>query len=382
MADTKHVMLVIETSKVYGRALLQGIGRYALAHGAWSLYVEERGLLERHPTWLAKWRGDGIIFRSTTREQVAAIQQTGLPAVDTNSDVTDHGLPLVYADEAGVAEAAAQHFLERSFQHFAFCAHETRNWVEWRRQAYVDYLAIRRVAVNCLALERRLTWDQQRKRLASWVQSLPKPVAVLAANDVCGMRLIDACLSVGIRVPEEVAVLGVDNDDVICNLTSPPLSSVDPNAERVGYEAAALLDRLIGGGRKPPGPVWVRPAGVVTRQSTDIIALDDPEMVQAISFIRHSACLGIKVDDVVDHVAISRATLERRFASLLGRSPKEEILRIRLDRVKRLLSDTDYTLPRIAELTGFKTHAHMSVAFKHAVGQTVGQYRLARRTEH
>jgi LacI family transcriptional regulator len=382
MADAKHVMLVIETSKVYGRALLEGIGRYARAHGGWSLFVEERGLSERHPTWLAKWRGDGIIFRSTTREQVAAIQATGLPAVDTNSDVVDHGLPLVYADEAGIAEAAAQHFLERSFQHFAFCAHETRNWVDWRRQAYLDYLALRGITVECLALENRLTWDQQRKRLADWVRGLPKPAAILAGNDVCGMRLIDACRSAGLRVPEEVAVLGVDNDEVICNLTSPPLSSVDPNAERIGYEAAALLDRLIAGGRKPSRPVWVRPAGVITRQSTDIIALDDPEMVQAISYIRANACQGINVEDVVDHVAISRATLERRFASLLDRSPKEEILRIRIDRVKRLLADTDYPLLRVAELTGFKTHAHLSVAFKRAVGQTVGQYRLAHRPKH
>jgi LacI family transcriptional regulator len=381
MSDVKHVMLIIETSKAHGRAMLKGIGRYALMHGRWSVYIEDRGLLERPHNWLSKWRGDGIIFRSTFPHRVEAILKTGVPAVDTNSRVLGHGLPLVYPDEKKIAEVSARHFLERGFQNFAFCAHETQNWVQWRRTAYLDYLKPHCPDVLCLVLKEQYSWDEQQQRLARWVASLPKPAAVLAANDVCGMRLLDACRSADIRVPEEIAVLGVGNDEIFCNLTLPALSSVNTNSEQTGYEAAGLLDKLMAGDPPPPNPLWVKPSGVVTRQSTDIIAIDDPELVQAISFIRKNACIGINVADVLNHVAVSRATLERRFASTLNCSPKEEILRIRLERVKCLLAETDLTLPRIAELSGFKTHSHMSVAFKRANRQTVGQYRLSLRPE-
>jgi LacI family transcriptional regulator len=381
MSDVKHIMLIIETSKAHGRALLKGIGRYALTHGRWSVYIEDRGLLERPHRWLSKWRGDGIIFRSTFPSQVDAILKTRVPAVDTNSRVLGHGLPLVYPDENKIAEVSAGHFLERGFKNFAFCAHETQNWVKWRRAAYLDYLAPHCGEVHCLNLKEQYSWDEQQRRLARWVASLPKPVAVLTVNDVCGMRLLDACRSAAVRVPEEVAVLGVGNDEIFCNLTLPALSSVNNNAEQIGYEAASLLDKMMAGARPPTDPLWIPPTGVVTRQSTDIIAIDDPELVQAISFIRKKACYGINVADVLHHVAVSRATLERRFASVLNCSPKEEILRIRLDRVKCLLAETNLTLPRIAELAGFKTHSHMSVAFKRANGQTVGQYRFAIRPE-
>ena len=379
MPVTKHVMLIIETSKVYGRSLLKGIGQHAMLHGAWSLFVEERGLMDSPPKWLARWRGDGIIFRSTTQSQVDAVLATGLPAVDTNSRVTGHGLPLVYVDEVGVAQAAVTHFQERNFQNFAFCALEELNWVRWRRQACLECLTSRGFSAQDFSLPERLSWDRQREQLLRWVVSLPKPVAVLAANDVCGMRLIDACRSAEIQVPEDVAVLGVDNDEVMCLLTSPPLASIDLNVQRIGREAALVLDRLMSGEPQSADPVWIKPLGVVPRQSTDVVALDDPDMVKAISFIRKNACREINVENVLAEVAISRATLERKFARLIGRLPKEEILRIRLDRVKRLLAQTDLTLPHIAKQTGFKTHSHMSVAFKRETGQTVGEYRQSHR---
>ena len=375
----KDVLLLIETSDNYGRGLLQGIGSYALANGRWALYFEQRGMEERQPSWLRSWRGDGIIFRGNDRAVVRAIQKAGVPAIDTHCEITDHGFPLVYVDEAAVAQLAVEHFVERQFQHFAFCTVLERTWVQWRREAFRQALADRGLVVHEFSTgKRELQWDEQCRALAQWAQGLPKPIAVLTAEDVCGLRLINACRTVGIRIPEEVAVLGVDNDELTCGVTWLPLSSIDLNTRGIGQAAAALLDRTMRGLRPAAGPVWVPPSGVVTRQSTDILALDDADMVQALSFIRQHACNGLSVGDVVAHLAISRATLERKFARFLGRGPKEEILRIRLEQVKRLLRETDRTIAEICTLTGFTNDTHLSTAFKRQFGQTCGQYRLGR----
>jgi LacI family transcriptional regulator len=383
MLPLRRVLLIVETSKVYGRGLLDGIGRYAMRHGQWSLYVEERGLTDEHPNWLRSWRGDGIIFRSATRRMVEAIRRTGVPAVDTHTNIVDHGFPLVYVDDDRVAELAVSHFLERKFRHFGFCAIEEPRWVEWRRAAYLRHLARLGLTAHTISAPepgRGVNWDRQRRRLAEWVAALPKPIAVLAANDVCGTRLIDACRTAQIRIPEQVAVLGVDNDEVLCRLTSPPLSSIDLDSSTIGYQAAQLLDDLMNGRPRPAATQWMLPRAVVGRQSTDAMAIEDEDLALALSFIRQYACQGIGVDDVLEHVTISRATLERKFAAGLGRTPGREILRVRLERIRHLLDETTYPLERIAALTGFKNPAHLSVVFKRETGQTPSEFRAQTRS--
>jgi LacI family transcriptional regulator len=377
MSSLRHVMLIVETSKVYGRGLLDGIGRYAMAHGQWSLYVEERGLDEEPSRLLRSWKGEGIIFRSTSRAMVRAIRRKGVPAVDTNSAVIDHGFPLVYADENHIAQLAVTHFLERRFEHFAFCSVEDPRWVQWRREAYLRELARLGLKAHVTPVEKtgELSWDQQHRRLAAWAAELPKPIGVLAANDVCGMRLIAACRSAGIRIPEQVAVLGVDNDEVLCRLTSPPLSSIDPDSPTIGHHAASLLDALMRGNAPPTEPIWIPARGVVTRQSTDTLAIQDEDLVQAVAFIRERACQGIDVEDVVRAVGVSRATLERKFAACLQTTPRHAILRVQMDRVKWLLAESDCSLDQIAQRTGYKTQSHLSVAFKRETGVTPGEYR-------
>jgi LacI family transcriptional regulator len=226
---------------------------------------------------------------------------------------------------------------------------------------------------------RGVNWDRQRRQLAAWVAALPKPIAVLAANDVCGTRLIDACRSANIRIPEQVAVLGVDNDEVLCRLTSPPLSSIDLDTSTIGYQAAQLLDDLMNGRPSPADSQWMLPRAVVGRQSTDAMAIEDEDLAEALSFIREYACQGIGVDDVLQRVTISRATLERKFAAGLGRTPGSEILRVRLERIRHLLHETTYPLDRIAALTGFKNPAHLSVVFKRETGHSPREYRAQTR---
>ena len=209
--------------------------------------------------------------------------------------------------------------------------------------------------------------------------SLPKPIGILACTDQLAFWLLDACRRAGVAVPEEVAVVGVENDETLCTMSRPQLSSVAYDGERVGYEAAALLDRLMRGEQPPPEPVLLPPKGLVVRQSSDIMAIEEPEIVAAVCYIREHACHGINVADVVEHVGLSRTLLERRMRKAIGRTPGEEIVRLRFSRVQQLLADTGLSLAAIADRCGFEHSQYMAEAFKKHFGLTPGAYRTSRR---
>jgi LacI family transcriptional regulator len=272
----------------------------------------------------------------------------------------------------------AEHLLERGFPHLAFCGYDAA-WSEVRRQGFSG--AAQRAHVSCSVYQspwrgRHLPeWDDDQDRIAKWIQSLPKPCGVMACNDPRGQQVLDACQRVDAAVPETVAVVGVDNDQVICELCDPPLSSVIPNPQRVGYEAAALLDHLMAGERPAVEDRTVEPIGVCTRQSTDVLAVDDPYVAAAMTYVRDHATEGCTVDDVLQHVPLGRSSLERRFRKCLGRSPQAEINRVRIKRIYQLLAETDLPLSRIAELVGYEHPEYLSVVFKRETGQTPGQYR-------
>jgi len=219
------------------------------------------------------------------------------------------------------------------------------------------------------------SWEGGQQDLAEWLLSLPKPLGVFAAHDLRALCVLDACRRAGILVPEQVAVIGVDNDETLCNLADPPLTSVKINLELIGYEAAALLDRLMRKKKAPKQPQTVSPLCVVTRRSTDIVAIDDPLTAQAVRFIRQHACDGISVAEVSKHCAVSRRVVERNFSQFLGSSPHEQIIRVKLARVKQLLAETDYSLDTIAAKSGLSHAAYLSVLFKKEIGTTPGEYR-------
>ncbi len=385
MANRRKIALLIEWSRVFGRGVLRGIAGYVKAHGTWRIYQTERRLCDAAPGWLKDWSGDGIIARIENDELSRQIRRMGLPVVDLFEHSRSEGFPGVLTNNRAVARLAAEHLIERGLDYFAYCglpgvfSSETRSasFVEYVNQAGFEvqvYESPRQADTTFISTseDHELRYEEA---VAAWVASLPKPVGLMACNDLRAHQILLACSDRGIAVPEEVAVIGVDDDELICELCHPPLSSVRQDPERVGYEAAALLDRLLDGEVPPTEPILVEPLGVVDRQSTDVVAVGDADVAAAVHFIRVSACDGIQVDDVLRHVQISRSTLERRFARLLGRSPKAEILRVRLDRVKHLLSMTDYPLARIAQLTGFAYVESMCYRFKCTFGQTAGQYR-------
>jgi LacI family transcriptional regulator len=381
--------LLIESSRAYGRGLLLGVAKYVREHGRWSVFLQERSLGDVSPSWLKDWEGDGIIARIENRPMADAIRRVGLPAVDVRYLLPNLEMPSVRTDDEAVARVASEHLLERGFRHFAFCGFDGADYSDIRRDSFAQRIA--HAGLRCHAFK-----DPQRPRRAStleyeehglkfedlvagWLKDLPKPIGLMACNDIRGQQVLNACRAIGVAVPDEVAVVGVDNDEVLCDLSDPPLSSVVPNTERIGYEAAALLDRMMTGAKTPRQPIFIEPVGIVTRRSTDVLAIEDRHIVTAVRFIREHASEGIDVRDVLRAVPLSRSTLERRFARALGRSPKDEILRVRLNRAKQLLAETDFSLAMVAEKVGFEHTEYLSVIFKKKAGLTPGQFRAQSR---
>lgn len=372
----RQVALLIETSNAYGRGLLQGVIHYVREHQAWSFHLMEQGRGDDPPAWLREWKGDGILARIETPTIAQAVTQAKLPAVDLSAARLLPLLPWVETDDAQIAVVAAGHLLERGFKHFAYCGDSRFNWSLWREHHFAQ--RVREAGHDCRIYSvKGGTGDlvAERRELVSWLRQLPKPVGIFACYDIRGQQVLDACRQAGLAVPDEVAVLGVDNDEVLCELAAPPLSSVMPNTRRAGYEAATLLDRMMSGEKVAPEPHLIPPLGVAARQSTDVLAIDDREIVRAVQFIRAHACEGINVADVLKAVRMSRRVLEQRFRRLLGRSPHEEILQLKLTRVQQLLSETDLPLYVIAERTGFDHVEYLSVAFKRETGMTPRAFR-------
>ncbi|MSU50050.1 MAG: DNA-binding transcriptional regulator [Opitutus sp.] len=374
----RQVALLIETSNAYARGLLQGIVHYIREHKPWSFHLMEQGRGDDPPAWLENWKGDGIIARIETPRIARAVVRAGLPTVDVSAARLVPELPWVETDDEQIARLAAEHLLERGFKHFGFCGDPRFNWSVWREnhfrtrvEAAQQTLHVYQPAVAATNL------TAQVGDLRRWLQELPKPIGIMACYDIRGQQLLDACRSAGVAVPGEVAVIGVDNDTLLCDLASPPMSSVIPNTHRTGYEAAALLDRQMAGKPVSRVPHLIAPLGVAARQSTDVLAVDDREIARAVQFIREHACEGINVSDVLRAVPLSRRVLEQRFQRLLGRTPREEILHVRLNRVQQLLLETDLPLYLIADRTGFEHVEYLSVVFKRETGKTTSAFRAA-----
>lgn len=375
----KSVALLIETSNAYARGLLEGIVSYVRRHEPWSLYVPEIRRGEVPAEFAGRWRGDGIIARIENVETAKAVRRAKLPTVDVSSGRHLPDVPWVETDDAAIARVALEHLAERGFRHFAYCGDPRFAWSRWREEHFTAGVAALGAKCSVWNAPREradgAAGPREQRKLAEWVKSLPKPVGILACYDIQAQRLLDACRDAEVAVPEEAAVLGVDDDRLLCDLCSPPLSSVVPSTLRTGYAAAETLDKLMRGETASAAGQLIPPLGVAVRQSTDILAIDDPDIAAAVRFIREHACDGIQVGDVLRRVPLSRRVLESRFQKLIGRTPHDEILRIKIERVKRLLQETDLTLEAIADRCGFRHVEYLSVAFKRATGLPPSRFR-------
>jgi LacI family transcriptional regulator len=380
------VAVLIESSRAYGRGVIEGVARYSRSHGNWVLYFEPRGL-EAPPPWFQDWHGDGIIARLPQHDMARAVAAKGLPVVELLSTSCESGAPMVGDDNDLIARLALEHFWERGFRHFAYCG---------PTPAINQFLALRGEAFqrqaeaagsSCALFSLHSTywavadWEREEEEIAAWLPGLPKPVGILACYDERGYQVLNACRRAGVRVPEEVAVLGVSNDTVLCEMSNPPLSSIDLDSRRVGYLAAACLNRMMRGGRAPRTPIRLAPRGVVARRSTDVLATGDSDLAEVLAFIRAHACEGIGVRDVLRNVAVSQRVLERKFRSFLGRTPKAELLRVQMARARDLLADSELPLKEVAWRCGFRGEKYFSDAFHRQCGIRPGGYRRKRRLQ-
>lgn len=376
MSRRPSVALLIETSNTYARELLHGVRAFLREHGPWCLHLSEHGRGAVEPVWLRRWKGDGILARVERPAMADVLRGTGIPVVDVSFALEHSPFPRVVTDSRAVTRLAAEHLLERGFRHFGYCGDSNHHWSNLRSRLFAEQ--VERAGCGCEVFSVSVAsqnWEQELAAIARWVRGLPRPVGIMACYDVRGQQVLEVCRRLGVEVPDEAAVIGVHNDDLLCDLCDPPLTSVIPNARRAGYEAAALLQRLMNGERVSPEATYIEPVGVATRQSTDVVAVDDRRVSAAVRFIRDHACENIGVSDVLRAVPVSRSWLERRFKQLLGRTPHEQILRARLDRVTIMLATTDLPLAVVAERTGFEHPEYLSVAFKRATGISPSGFR-------
>lgn len=379
MKTLPKVALLVETSNSYARGLLRGIVSYVREHRSWSLFLSEHNRGDKPPRWLTRWNGDGIIARIENTNIAEALRHLHVPIVDVSAARLIPSLPWFETDDGAIANLAAEHLLERGFKFFAYCGDSRFNWSNWRCEHFQN--CIRRNERDCFIYNPRYSpnAEEQIDEIAAWIGKLPKPIGIMACYDLRGQQILNACRQIDIAVPDDVAVIGVDNDDLLCELSDPPLSSVIPNTHRTGYEAARLLDEMMRGKKVIAQTHLIPPVGVATRQSTDVLAIDDRNVARAVHYIRQHACTGITVQDVLKAVPQSRRLLESRFRKLIGRTPHEEILRVKLDRVKQFLTETDLSLEQIADRTGFSHVEYLTVAFKREVGMPPSKFRSVNR---
>jgi LacI family transcriptional regulator len=409
-----RVALLIETSNRYARDLLHGIHDWVAANERWSIRLAAPGPHRASLDWLKTWHGDGVIARVDSEAIASALKRSALPVVDVSAERRRSPFPRISINNRSVAQLAADHLLSKRFPTYAYCGDDRFLWSRQRGGAFVRL--VRERGAPCYEFQLR---SQSARRgaapLIAWLRSLPKPVAIFACYDPRAHELIEACHDAGFNVPNDVAILGVDDDELICEFSDPPLSSVLPNARRTGYEAAALLSRLMtpgsaaalgrpeaagrasagsaaGGGRAPredgakPGavgesnaPPEIDPIRVVERQSTDTDAVPDAHVVAALRYIRAHACDGINVADVLRAVPISRTLLERKFEQFVGDSPHRLIKRRQIERVCQLLTESDLSIAMIADMTGFESASYLSSVFRREMQTTPREYRDAAR---
>jgi LacI family transcriptional regulator len=378
--QSRRVAVVIEASNAYARGLLAGILRHVREHEPWTVFLPEHGRGTPPLEALAKWAGDGVIARIETESTARSIErlrrQFGIPVIDVSAARLVADLPYVETDDVAIAAVAADHFFERDFRHFAFLGDDRFRWSDNRCRAFVEAVAARghEVAVFSPRGSRAPPADDD-EAVEAWLARLPKPVALLACYDSRGRQVIDACRRAGIAVPDEVAVLGVDDDDVLCGLASPPLSSVMPDAIGAGRRAAELLEQLMQGELLERSEWLLPPLGIAVRQSTDVLAIEDPLVVAAVRHIRDHACEGINVADVARVLTTTRRVLENRFTKRVGHTPHEEIARVQFRRVEQLLLETDLPLATIARRAGFRHTEYMTVAFTKRHGMPPSRWR-------
>lgn len=374
-----HVAVLIETSRSYGRELLSGVRSYLSDHGPWSVFMQLRSLDSSLPPWLQSWDGDGIIARISSDEMYEAIEGLDVPVVELRMMAREQSFPFVGVDNASMGRIVAEHFMSNGLRHFGVFRNDSHPYFRERCDNFIE--TVHQAGYQCQPFntdfpgEAPEAWERSQQQIAAWLTSLPKPIGIMACTDQLGFWLLDACRRAGLNVPDEVAVVGAENDESLCAMATPTMSSVAFGGDRVGYRAAELLDEMMAGGPAPRQPILFDPLGIVVRTSSDSVAIEDEDLARAALYIRDHATEGIRVADVLTSVAVSRSHLERGFREHLGRTPNQEILRRKLQAATTILRETDDALKVVAVRCGFRHTQNFVATFKQHFDITPGEYR-------
>jgi LacI family transcriptional regulator len=379
----RRVAMVVDTGGSYGRGLLRGVLRYVEMHGPWNLYLEVSSAIR--PEGLERWSGDGILARVRGPELAAVIARMDLPTVVLSPMDAPPGAkhpPVIAAapDRAGDARLALEHLREKGFRRVLFvCA---PGGMDMGRYApCVEHARAMDIEFSVVGHDepRGAPWAVRLENLTRWLREIPKPAGVVAANDYTGYEILQVAREIGIHVPTELAVIGSDDDELLCRACWPPLSSIQIATEQIGYYSAAVLDDLMSGREPRQREVLLPPLGVVQRGSTSVLAVEDADLAEAIRYIHEHATQGICVEDVLRAVPIARRTFERRCHAATGMNPQELIRHEQLRHATRLLLDTDLAMPAIAERCGFANAPRFTEAFTRVYHKPPTAYRREHR---
>lgn len=360
------------------------IHRWDVHHNAghWSLHGGVSGPSHIEPL-SGDRRIDGVITRiydELTRKRAHDLIARGIPVVDILGDHDDRSLPLVHTDDTAIAESALKHLAGQGFRRFAFCGIEDTRWSVLRGQHFCSEAAKSDLNIPAFTVSKvqQSHGETDARRVEDWLRTLQLPIGIFVSCDHIAPLVVEAAARIGITIPENMALVGVNNDTVACNVCNPTLSSIDASHFEIGYRAAQLLDKLLEGGTPPTEPTLIAPSRLIVRDSSGKLAIGDPLIAKAARFINRNAGSPIGVDEVVAAVPLSRRELQRRFSKVTGGTIHAAITEARIQIAKRLLDNPEYTIDRVAGLSGFGSRQHFAKTFKTQTGQTPAKYRKDR----
>ena len=386
--DTKRkkVAVLIEATRGHERKLLRGIARYAQTKGNWIFYLDKLDPFYKRNKYddnkiltesLINWGIDGVITRY--RKNTLELQKKGIPVLHAIQRVNQDGPPgNIELDNEAIGKMGAEHLITRGFKNFGFCGLDEMFWSKTRQQSFSKKII--EVNLNAFCYKqpqplKKLSWDIEQVAITKWLSSLPRPIGIMACNDDRAEHVIEGCKLSGLNVPEDVAVIGVDNDELVCEFSDPPLSSIALNSEKGGFEIAELLDSFMKHTEPSSGKIVVRPTHVAVRQSTNILAIKDQDVAKAIAFIRKNSHTIIQVEDIAEHVGIGLRILQAKFQKHLTSSIRDEIKRVRLNAIKKLLRETQMTVSQIAFHLGYSSDHNLARFFRKEMNVSPMTYR-------
>ena len=372
----KKIILLIETSREFGRQLITGIARYSKFNGPWSFYKEPLDLKSSVPH-LKTWKPDGIILRDTLlTKELIKLKIPIILAVHNSSFSKE--VPVIRTDSYSIAKMASDHLLEKGLKNFAYCGLDDCDWSKERKfyfnklineAGYITYNYQPPVKIK------KIDWENEQQHVIKWIKNLPKPIGIFTCNDDRGQHILEVCKMIDLKVPEDVAVIGVDNDPMVCEISDPPLTSIALNVEAAGYAAAQLLDDLMSKKGNLDKRILVTPSHIFQRHSTDILAIDNKEVAFAMRYIMNNIRNKILVKDVVKVTSLSRRTLEKQFKKTMRRSICDQIRLIRVELISKILIETNMPISQIVSLFNFTEAEHISRYFKKIKGIGLREFR-------